>query len=111
MSLHVHHSHDKNRVATRLIDYSIRETIGSAAASPWRESGPSVWESHDSGQCTPDFGGELVPQALTLLVVVVDGLSKLGFSRFEDLDPHGLRGRSMLPMISSAEPAFSLPLS
>jgi hypothetical protein len=111
MSSHVHHSDHEYRIATLLVDYSIGETVGSAAARSWRKRGPSIWESDDSGQGTSDFGCELVAKTLGLLIVVLDGLSKLGFSRFEDLDLHDLRGRPIPSMASLAGRVLSSPLS
>ncbi len=102
VSSHVHHCDYECRVTTSLVDYSIGKTVGSAAACPWRKCGPSIWESDDSRQRASDLGRELVAKTLCLLIVVLNGLSELGFSRFEDLDLHDLRGRPIPSMASLA---------
>ena len=71
----VHQCNDEQNVTSRLIDDSVGEPVGSAAASSLGEGRPGFGVLKDSFESSFYFLGELRTEAGLLRIVIVDDLS------------------------------------
>ena len=88
--MEVLNGYNQNGIGSDLIDQAIRKSVCPATADALGKGVPSFRILQDSLDCSLDLRCELVPESLTLKVVISYGLDKFDFSRIEKIDPHGL---------------------
>jgi len=84
----VHDRNNQKNLASHLIDNSVRESVGSAAAGSLRNRCPGFGILQDSLDGTFYFFGELGAESLFLGFVIGNGLHELGLGGGEKPDYH-----------------------